>query len=241
VAVTEDQVIVHAEVTDEPVDTNQLTPALRGIERAAGAKPGKLLADAGYKSGPNLRILEQEEIDGYLPETGEKNIGKERRDCPGVYGKEDFVYDEARDCYRCPAGQTLVRRNRARVKTRYSRREVTIYRASRGTCLRCLQRVNCTRTDDPVGRAISRDEFEAERQRMRAKIGTDEGRALYGRRKCLVEPAIGQLKTVCGMTRLLLRGLQGARIEWKWAAIAHNILKLSRRVAAGNAVPVPTT
>jgi len=228
VAVTEDQVVVHADVTVEPVDTNQLMPALRGIKRAAGAKPGRLLADAGYKSGRNLRVLEKVKVDGYLPETEEKNIGKVKRNYPELYGKEDFRYDEERDCYTCPAGQTLLRRNRARAKTRYSRREVTMYRAARGTCLCCPQKARCTRTDNPVGRAISRGDYEAERQRMWQKLTTEEGRAIYGRRKCLVEPAIGQLKVVCGMTRLLLRGLQGARIEWKWAAIAHNILKLSR-------------
>jgi len=79
VAVTEDQLIVHADVTTEPVDTNQLMPALKGIKRAAGAKPEKLLADAGYKSGRNLRILERAKVDGYLPETEEKNIGKVKR------------------------------------------------------------------------------------------------------------------------------------------------------------------
>ena len=70
---------------------------------------------------------------------------------------------------------------------------------------------------------------------MRQKLATDEGRAIYGERKCIAEPTIGQLKTVGGMARLLLRGLLGAKIEWKWATTAHNLLKLSRLVIGGTA------
>jgi hypothetical protein len=86
-----------------------------------------------------------------------------------------------------------------------------------------------------LGRTIARDQYDDERQRMRQKISTAEGKAIYGERKCLVEPVIGQLKTVGGMARLLLRGLLGAKIEWKWATTAHNLLKLSRLVAGGTA------
>lgn len=67
--VTCDQIIVHSDVTTEPIDTNQLLPAIAGIERVAGAKPERLVADAGYKSGHNLRVLEAAGVDGYLPET----------------------------------------------------------------------------------------------------------------------------------------------------------------------------
>ncbi len=70
---------------------------------------------------------------------------------------------------------------------------------------------------------------------MRQKLGTDEGKAIYGERKCIPEPTIGQLKTVGGIARLLLRELLGAKIEWKWATTAHNLLKLSRLVPGGTA------
>jgi len=241
VAVTEDQLIVHADVTTEPIDTNQLAPALQGIEHNAGVKPEKLLADAGYKSGPNLRLLEKTEVDGYLPETEEKNIGKVKRNYPDLYGKELFRYDADEDCYICPAGHKMTPRTKLRQKTKYSGREAKIYRAPRGVCLVCSQRDKCTKVKTKAGRTITRDDYEEERQRMRQKLVSEEGRAIYAKRKCLVEPAIGQLKVVGRLVQFLLRGILGAKIEFKWGAIAHNLLKLTRKVLAGEAELVRVT
>lgn len=233
VAVTRDQIIVHSDVTTEPIDTNQVMPALKGIKRTAGAKPVQLVADAGYKSGRNLRILERAKVDGYLPETEERNIGKVKRNYPELYGKESFVYDKERDCYTCPAGQILAPKTRLKRKTKYSDGAAKVYKPPRGVCLACPHLNRCTKVRTKTGRAISRDAYEEERLRMRQKISTDEGKAIYGERKCLVEPTIGQLKIVGGIARLLLRGLLGAKIEWKWSTTAHNLLKLGRLVAGG--------
>jgi transposase len=239
VVVTRDQIIVHSDVTTEPIDTNQLVPAIEGIERTVGAKPEKLVADAGYKSGHNLRALEQARVDGYLPETEERNIGKLKRNYPDLYGKEVFAYDKERDCYTCPAGQTLLPRTKLKRKTKYSDSVSTIYAAPRAACRDCPAMKRCTKNQ--AGRTIARDQYDEERQRMRQKLGTDEGRAIYGERKCIVEPTIGQLKTVGGIARLLLRGLMGAKIEWKWTTTAHNLLKISRLVVGGTVKPVWTT
>jgi hypothetical protein len=235
VVVTEDQFIVHAEVTTEPIDTNQLAPALAAVERNTGVKPDKVVADAGYKSGPNLRLLEETKVDGYLPETEERNIGKVKRNYPELYGKEAFRYDQEHNCYICPAGQELKPSTRKRVKTKYGGSEATVYRPPRGVCLGCPQRDRCTKVRTKAGRTITRDDYEEERLRMRRKLVREEGRAIYGKRKCLVEPTIGQLKIVNRLVQFLLRGLLGVKIEFKWAAIAHNLMKLTRKVLAGEA------
>ena len=72
---------------------------------------------------------------------------------------------------------------------------------------------------------------------MKQKLDTEEGKAVYGKRKWLVEPTIGQLKVVGRLVQFLLRGLKGANLEFKWSAIAHNLLKLTRRVQAGDVEP----
>jgi transposase len=233
VVVTRDRIVVHADVTTEPIDTNQLMPAIEGIERVAATKPEKLAADAGYKSGHNLRALEKSEVDGCLPETEERNIGKLKRDYPDLYGKEVFTYDKERDCYTFPAGQALLPKTKVKRKTKYSDSVSTIYAAQRAVCRDCPEMKRCTKNQS--GRTIARDQYDEERLRMRQKLGTDEGKAIYGERKCIVEPTIGQLKTVGGIARLLLRGLVGAKIECKWSTTAHNLLKLSRLVAGGTA------
>jgi transposase len=239
VVVTEDQFIVYADVTTKPVDVNQLQPALAGIERTTGEKPDKLLADAGYRGGPNLRLLEEAKVDGYLPETEEKNIGKDKRNYPDLYGKTAFRYDKEQDCYVCPAGQVLRPKTRKRAKTRYSGSEATVYKPPRGVCLTCPQRDQCTKVRTKAGRTITRDDYEEERLRMRQKLTTEAGRAIYAKRKCTVEPTIGQLKIVNRLVQFLLRGIMGAKLEFKWGAIAHNLMKLVRKVSAGEAQLVP--
>ncbi len=57
------------------------------------------------------------------------------------------------------------------------------------------------------------------------KIKTKEGRLIYGKRKCIVEPVFGQIKIRSVFSQFLLRGIEKVRIEWKIATIAHNLLK----------------
>lgn len=232
-AVTEDQIIVYADVTAEPVDVNQLLPALDGIEETCGEKPEQVVADAGYNGGRNLKGLEERVVDGYIPASGEKDIGQEKRHNPELYGKDQFQYDATKDCYICPAGKILSPTAKSRYKTRYTEREVVIYRPERGVCAVCELKSKCTATEAPVGRAVSRDEYEGERTRMRQKLKTEAGKETYGKRKCLIEPVFGQIRVIEKFVQFLLRGLAKVRIEWKWAAIVHNLLKIIGKVQKG--------
>ena len=66
------------------------------------------------------------------------------------------------------------------------------------------------------------------KQRMARKLRTKNGRAVYARRKTIVEPVFGQLDTVQDARRLLLRGKQAARDQWRFHCAIHNLLKLHR-------------
>ena len=63
--------------------------------------------------------------------------------------------------------------------------------------------------------------------RMRRKLRTKKGKAVYSRRKVIVEPVIGQIKGR-GFWRLLLRGLEKTRGEWALITTGHNLLKYYR-------------
>jgi transposase len=64
--------------------------------------------------------------------------------------------------------------------------------------------------------------------RMAAKVRRPEGKALYARRKVIVEPVFGQIKEVRGFRRFLLRGLDHIRGEWRLVCLTHNLLKIWR-------------
>jgi transposase len=66
------------------------------------------------------------------------------------------------------------------------------------------------------------------KQRMARKLKTKKGRAVYARRKVIVEPVFGQMDTVQGARRLLLRGKPAARAQWRFQCAVHNLLKLHR-------------
>jgi len=67
-------------------------------------------------------------------------------------------------------------------------------------------------------------------RRMRQKLRSRLGRAIYGRRKATVEPVIGVLKEQRGMRRFRLRGLVKVGIELALAATAYNLTRLWRTV-----------
>lgn len=64
------------------------------------------------------------------------------------------------------------------------------------------------------------------RAAMAAKLTTAGGKAVYARRKCVVEPTFGQIKQARGFRHFSLRGLEKVRAEWAFVCATHNLLKL---------------
>lgn len=64
--------------------------------------------------------------------------------------------------------------------------------------------------------------------RMKHRLRTPEGRAVYAQRKCTVEPTFGIIKSVLGFRQFLLRGLQSVQHEWALVCIGWNLKRLHR-------------
>ena len=64
--------------------------------------------------------------------------------------------------------------------------------------------------------------------RMRRKLKTKVGKAVYAARKAIVEPVFGQIKQARGFRQFLLRGIDKVRGEWALVCLTHNILKCYR-------------
>ena len=74
---------------------------------------------------------------------------------------------------------------------------------------------------------VAADDGDA-KQRMREKLQTPTGKAIYKRRKEVVEPVFGQIKEGRGFRRFSLRGKVKAGGEWTLVCLTHNLLKLFR-------------
>jgi transposase len=63
-------------------------------------------------------------------------------------------------------------------------------------------------------------------ERMSAKLQSEEGKKVYGKRKEIVEPVFGQVKSNLGFVRFLLRGLKKVSGEWALICLVHNIRRI---------------
>jgi transposase len=64
--------------------------------------------------------------------------------------------------------------------------------------------------------------------RMKRRLQTKAGKAIYATRKTIVEPVFGQIKQARGFRQFLLRGIEKVRGEWALVCLTHNILKFYR-------------
>jgi hypothetical protein len=63
-------------------------------------------------------------------------------------------------------------------------------------------------------------------ERMRFRLNTPEGRAIYARRKAVVEPVNGQIKHARRFRQFSFRGLVAVNAEWEVVSLCHNVLRL---------------
>jgi transposase len=79
IAMSEDHLIVAQRVTQQPTDNASLVPMVDKVKAECGSLPDQVLADSGYFSLENLNWLEEQKIDGYLPDSNMAralNLGK---------------------------------------------------------------------------------------------------------------------------------------------------------------------
>ncbi|MBU0964873.1 MAG: transposase, partial [Proteobacteria bacterium] len=62
--------------------------------------------------------------------------------------------------------------------------------------------------------------------KMKHKLKTADGRSVYAKRKCTIEPVFGIIKHVMGFRQFLLRGFKAVTGEWTLVSIAWNIKRM---------------
>jgi transposase len=64
-------------------------------------------------------------------------------------------------------------------------------------------------------------------ERMKHRLKTKAGRALYALRKQTVEPVFGIIKSVMGFRQFLMRGLDNVQTEWTLVCLAWNLKRMA--------------
>src|SRR5947207_3066897 len=182
-------------------------------EACFGIKPEWLAADTAYGSASNLDwLVNKQGIAPHVPV-----IDKSKRE-DGTFSREDFIYNEVRDIYTCPAGKTLT--TTGHISTDHAIR----YLVSVPECRACPLKAKCC--PNMPSRRIVRDVKEAARDVARALAKTDAFAQTRRDRK-KVEMLFAHLKRILRLGRLRLRGPRGAQFEFV-AAIAQNLRRLAK-------------
>ncbi len=203
-AVTADQVVVAAEVTNQSHDQDQfevmITAAQANLAWAAVTAPfGSVIADAGYWSHRNASL---ELGPSVLIATGKRHKLADL-DAPAMPSGEDAV--------------------RTAVLGRVCKGELTEAQAGvelgiTPTWIRTLLKRHRAQTPSVL-------------VAMQRKLATEEGRRLYARRAATVEPFFAQTKHDRGFRRFVRPGLSACDSEWKLIHATHSLLKLWRQNA----------
>lgn len=227
ISVDEDhQIIVGQHLTQNANDKKEVEPALEVIKETTGDLPDKMSLDNGYMSGENLESFDGKDIDVYIATgKGEKKDQRPLDDSKRKIKKSDFTYDEDRDCFLCPQGNTL------ELKSTNSDGK-KVYQAVKAECDACPYRARCCSSKRGNSRTISTDDKEPLRQKMNEKMEQQSSKEIYKKRKKIVEPVFGQIKN-SGFRGFSLRGYEKGSGEFSLACAVHNFKKIVKAILGG--------
>jgi hypothetical protein len=206
------KLIVAHEVTNAPTDLEQLS-AQAIAANEVGATELHVIADRGYYSGPEVQAC----LDAGITPTIPRPLTSANAEL-GLYTKDDFKYDAARDQYTCPAGATLAYKFSTVERGRGMRYYTT------PACGACALKAKCTR--NKYARRITRWEGEAVLDAMARRLKANS--ALETRRKAIVEHPFGTMKRGMDQGYFLLRGLVKVRGEFSLTVLAYNLKRALR-------------
>jgi transposase len=251
------QVIVHAEAFGEAQEHDLLKPMVDGTRenfQAIGKNEdvfteAKLSADSGFHTEENMKMLITGEVDAYVadnrfrkrdPRFVDADRYKERHrqerakitGRKGLFSTDDFVFAEDLSYCLCPAGKRL---NRSGDIVELRGFLATKFKGLKSACSPCQLRSQCLRHPERTdfrqvayfhGRSAKGKETFTEK--MKRKIDSSAGRALYSLRVAIAEPPFANICHILGLDYFTLRSKKKVNIQWNLFCIVHNLQKVAR-------------
>jgi transposase len=251
------QVIVGAEAFGEATEYNLLGPMIevtRDNFSAIGNEEDvfqdtKLTADSGFHTNKNMKMLAEEEIDGYIADRHFRkrdprfdNAGRykdrtteERRKIdrsrkqflPG-----DFTFESDLKYCICPAGKRMYRsgfpvlRGVKRAAFTGQKRYCRPCRL-RTQCLRYPGKTEIRQVTCAIGAAADNTPASFA-EKMKSKIDSVVGKAIYAKRIATAEPPFAHIRHVMGLDRFSFRGKKKVNNQWLLFCVVHNLKKVHR-------------
>ena len=219
------QIIVENHVEDSVSDAGAAEPALQNMEESVGI-PEKLVGDGGYG---NMQTIESCRSRGVEPvcATRREQTAASSKQVPGPGTSEadkpvgpevlsSFSYDGTLNRFTCPHGLVFTFDHWNENGTKATYRSL-----APGECACGSHR----RRDGQRTLGVRKEHLG--QRKLQEILAHPENKRLYSRRKCTVEPVLGQIKSGIGFDRFLYRGHPQVRSEWNVMCAAANLKKMA--------------
>jgi transposase len=201
-----------------------------------------LLADANYFSEDNLQAAKEREVDVIIPDPHFRERDerfserpKHEKKTEKKFSADDFVYDEDGNFYTCPMGKKLLYKGKSGLRhNRIAKR----YTTKTNECSGCPLMEKCisSRNGKTPHRTLYLTEENEEwlSEKMRRRIDSPEGKALYSHRMGIIEPCFANMEYCKGMNRFTLRTKRKVNAQWLMYCLVHNIGKCAPLMSAAS-------
>ena len=226
-------IILANSVTQDPTDHHQLIPQIEQTIDTIGPLLDNtaISADNGYFTKTNLQYLDNNKLDGYIPNRKQAHESKRYLKPHNIYSKHNFTYNYENDFYLCPNNEKL------EYKKTYNYNNVTMRQYYTNKCLNCSNQLECTGKDRF---RIITDYGDVLSKRMALKMESENGKIEFAKRKMTVEWPFGNIKQNLKYTEYLTRGIQQTQTENNLICISHNIKRIHKHQTQQNQQNTPT-
>jgi len=170
--------------------------------------------DNGYMSSSNISALADAKVDAYIA------AGKGEKDSlPDKISKSNFSYDSQKDIFICPVGVVLKLKSSG---------ENRVYKAEEMVCGGCSFQKRCSVKRNDIA-TIYTDDKAIILATMKEKMKKDLSKEIYRKRKIIVEPVFGHIKTN-GFRRFSLREFEKAGGEFSIVCMVSNFKKIVSKI-----------
>lgn len=214
------EIITTTEVTPGEVhEAHRLQSLLDGHENNTGETVEIAIADSKYGTSDNYVACCDRGIKAHIPslEQTQKGTGRQK----GIFPRELFIYDYAKDIFICPAGEILKKRKL------YKKRKHYEYIASAKTCNSCRLKQECTRSKS--GRTLKRHVRQHDIDIMITQAISAESKKDIKTRQHLMERSFAR-GTRYGYKRARWRRLWRVQIQEYLTAAIQNIMVLLQNI-----------
>jgi transposase len=228
---TENQIITHYSTHQTSTDFTTLEPHLESFENTYKKQSKQVVADAGYGSEENYQLLENKEVDFFIPYNMYR-IEQTRKHKKNLFHAQNLYYNTEQDFLVCPIGQRMnkIYTKKSKTSTGFAQYH-SVYQSV--NCEACPMRGQCFKAQGNRRIEINHN-LQKLKTKARENLESELGKEIYSKRCVEPEPVFGNIKQNKGFKRFTLNKLTKVNIEFGLVAIAHNFSKWIAKVRLAN-------